>query len=329
MQLQVENRRRAASSLANGKRGRVVPKRGAAPGKVRIGVSGWRYARWRKRFYPADLPQTQELAYMSRRMTSIEINGTFYSLQRPENFVRWAQETPEDFRFSLKAPRFITHIRRLKEVETPLANFFASGLLRLEAKLGPVLWQFPPNFRYDRERFARFLALLPHDAEEAAALARRHDRHVSGRASTQVERNRPIRHAVEIRHESHAVPDFVRLLRAHRVALVCADSVEWPCLMDVTADFVYCRLHGSEELYASGYDDAALEIWADRVAAWARGGEPADAKRVIDRPAPKRARRDVFVYFDNDAKVRAPHDAEALIRRVAGRLAPRRTPKAA
>ena len=301
----------------------------ATSGRVRIGVSGWRYAGWRGTYYPKGLAQRDELAYMAAKMDSIEINGTFYALQRPESFARWAAETPEDFQFSIKGPRYITHIRRLRQIETPLANFFASGLLRLGAKLGPFLWQFPPSFRFEEERFGRFLALLPHDTEAASALARRHDRRVSGRAVLQAEKKRPLRHAVEIRNESFAVPAFINLLRAHRVGLVCADTVAWPRLMDLTSDFVYCRLHGSQELYASGYDDASLDQWAERVVAWARGGEPKNAHRVIDRAGPKRAKRDVFVYFDNDRKVRAPIDAHGLIRRIGAALATRRSRNAA
>jgi uncharacterized protein YecE (DUF72 family) len=295
--------------------------RAQKPGEVRIGVSGWRYAGWRKRFYPKGLTQREELAYMAQRMTSIEINGTFYALQRPESFAHWDAETPQGFRFAVKGPRFITHIRRLKEVEGALANFFASGVLALGAKLGPVLWQFPPNFRFEADRFGAFLDLLPHDTVAAAALARRHEPRMTGRTLLAADARRKLRHAVEIRNDSFAVPEFVRLLRRHRVALVCADSVAWPCLMDVTADFVYCRLHGSQELYASGYDDAALDAWAARVTAWAMGGEPDDATRVIARPAPRRARRDVFVFFDNDAKALAPYDALNLIGRVSARFA--------
>jgi uncharacterized protein YecE (DUF72 family) len=290
----------------------------ATSGKIRIGVSGWRYAGWREDFYPSDLAQDRELAYMAERLTSIEINGTFYALQRPESFARWAAETPDDFQFAVKAPRFITHILRLRGIDKPLANFLASGVLRLGPKLGPILWQFPPNFRFDAERFEDFLALLPGDTEAASALARRHDSHVTGRAALKTDAKRKLRHAVEIRNESFAVPNFVGLLRRHGVALVCADAPVWPCLKDVTADFVYCRLHGSEELYAGSYDDAALDAWAGRVTAWAQGEEPADAARILSQAAPKRARRDVFVYFDNDKKARAPYDAQALIARVGG-----------
>jgi uncharacterized protein YecE (DUF72 family) len=288
----------------------------AMTGSVRIGISGWTYAPWRGRFYPEGLPQKRELSYAAGLFSTIEINGTFYSLQRPETFARWADETPEGFVFAVKGSRYVTHLLRLKEVKVPLANFFASGLLRLGAKLGPILWQLPPNFRFDPARIEDFLALLPGDTEAAAALARQHDGRLRRRAWMKTDAKRHLRNALEIRHESFVTPAFVELLRAHDVALVCADTVEWPRLMDLTADFVYCRLHGSEELYASGYDDAALDCWAARIAAWARGGEPPDTERVIAHPAPKRKTRDVFVYFDNDVKVRAPVDAQGLMRRV-------------
>lgn len=294
-------------------------------GKVRIGISGWRYEPWRGVFYPEGLRQKDELSYAASRFRSIEINGTFYSLQRPEYFAEWAAQTPAGFVFAVKAPRYITHIRRLKEIETPLANFYASGVFALGDRLGPVLWQFPPYFRFDAARIEAWLKLLPHDTEAAADLARRHDAKVAGRTAFPEPGSRPLRHAMEIRHKSFAVPEFVELLRRYRVALVCADSVEWPRLMDVTADFVYCRLHGSEVLYASGYDDEALDAWAERAVAWAQGGEPADAERLT-APSPTGGPRDVFVYFDNDAKVRAPHDALGLDERVRARIGQLRTP---
>jgi len=281
-------------------------------GRVRIGISGWRYAPWRGKFYPKGLRQKDELAHAAGKFPTIEINGTFYSLQSPENFRRWAEATPKDFVFAVKGPRFITHMLKLARAEQPLANFFANGMLALGPKLGPILWQLPPNFRFNPERLESFFKLLPHDTEAAARLARRHDHRVKGRTLTTIDRKRPLRHAIEIRHDSFRTPDFIALLRRHRIGLVCADTVEWPLLMDLTADFVYCRLHGSEVLYASGYDDPALKRWAARVAAWAKGGEPKDAVRIVAKPAPKRARRDVYVYFDNDAKVRAPVDAERL-----------------
>ncbi len=285
--------------------------RSKAAGAIRIGISGWTYPPWRGVFYPPRWPQSKELEYASSRFRAIEINGTFYGLQRPPAFADWAARTPEDFVFSVKAPRYITHILRLRDAETPLANFLASGLLRLGPKLGPILWQFPARFIFDAERMGAFLALLPHDTEQAVVLARRHDARMQGRAWLETDAKRPLRHAVEIRHETFRDPLFIDMLRANRVALVCADTVEWPRLMDVTADFVYCRLHGSEQLYASGYDPPALDAWAARVTAWARGAEPEDGERVSGR-SPSAEGRDVFVFFDNDAKVRAPADAAAL-----------------
>ncbi|MEJ0019108.1 MAG: DUF72 domain-containing protein [Acetobacteraceae bacterium] len=285
-----------------------------AHGTVRIGISGWTYAPWRGVFYPEGLPQKQELEYAASQFPSIEINGTFYGMQRPDAFGDWADRVPDGFVFAVKGPRYITHMRRLREPTAPLANFIASGLLRLGAKLGPILWQFPPNFRFDAERIEPFLRLLPHDTEAAAALGRRHDNRLKARAWLKVDAARPLRHAFEIRHDSFRDPAFIDLLRRYGVALVCADTVEWPRLMDLTADFAYCRLHGSEVLYASGYDDASLNAWASRVAAWATGGEPADAERVGGKATPRR--RDVFVYFDNDIKVRAPFDAHGLQARV-------------
>ncbi len=292
----------------------------AKAGRVRIGVSGWRYGGWRGVFYPEGLRQKDELSYLARQFPTVEINGTFYSLQRPAFFEAWSAQTPADFVFAVKGSRYITHMLRLTKPEKPLANFFASGLLALGPKLGPILWQFAPNFRFNPDKLEAFFAQLPRDTEQAARLARRHDARVKGRAFLKPGPKRALRHAVEIRHDSFVTPDFITLLRRHRVGLVVADTVDWPLLMDVTSDFVYCRLHGSEELYASGYDDAALEVWADRVAAWAKGGEDATVTRVIDRPAPKRAGRDVFVYFDNDKKVRAPFDAHSLIQKVNRRL---------
>ena len=292
----------------------------AAPGNVRIGISGWTYEPWRGTFYPKKLPHKDELKYAADIFSSIEINGTFYSLQRPESYAKWAEDTPKDFVFSVKGPRFITHIKRLSEVRAPLANFFASGLLKLGPKLGPILWQLPPNFKFDGKKIAAFFEMLPRDTEAAVRLARKHDKRVTGRAWMKTDTQRRLRHAMEIRNSTFVAPEFIALLREHDVALVCADTVEWPQRMDVTSDFVYCRLHGSEVLYASGYDDAALDVWAERVAAWARGSEPTDAEHASKEPARKLPARDVYVYFDNDAKVRAPVDAQGLMKRVDERL---------
>jgi uncharacterized protein YecE (DUF72 family) len=285
-------------------------------GQIRIGISGWTYAPWRGVFYPKGLPQKQELSYAARHLRSIEINGTFYGLQRPESFARWRDETPDDFVFAVKGSRYITHMLKLRNVETPLANFLASGLLRLGPKLGPILWQFPPQMKFDAERFRAFRALLPHDIKQAEALARRHDARLAGRSWLRSDVAQPLRHAVEIRHDSFRTPAFIELLRRYDTALVCADTVKWPLLMDLTSDFVYCRLHGSEELYVNGYDDASLDRWANRVRAWADGHEPDDAERVLGPTRPLRKGRNVYVYFDNDVKVRAPVDAAALAERV-------------
>ncbi len=286
-----------------------------APARIRIGISGWRYAPWRGgAFYPDDLPQRRELAFAASHFATIELNGSFYSLQRPEFYAAWRDETPEDFVFAVKGSRYITHLRRLKEIETPLANFFASGLLALGPKLGPLLWQFPPQLPFLAERFDAFFALLPRSADAAAALARRHDGRLQDRALTEPMHAGPIRHAVEIRHASFRDPAFIALLRKHRIALVVADTAgRWPLLEDLTSDFVYLRLHGDKELYASGYSDAALGRWAARIAAWSRGGQPRDARLAAPESAPpRRARRDVYAYFDNDVKVHAPYDAATL-----------------
>jgi uncharacterized protein YecE (DUF72 family) len=270
-------------------------------GDVRVGISGWRYPPWRGTFYPAGLPQRLELAYAAERMSSVEINGSFYSLQRPASYQAWYAATPPGFVFSVKGGRFVTHMKKLRDVETPLANFFASGVLALGDKLGPVLWQLPPVLGYDPARLANFFALLPRRTTEAAALAERHDARLENRSWTTTDADRPLRHCLEVRHASYVVPSFCELLRSHDVGLVVADTAgTWPLLYDVTSDFVYVRLHGDTELYVSGYSDSALDAWADRVRGWRDAG------------------LDVYAYFDNDVKVRAPFDAMAL----AARLAP-------
>lgn len=285
----------------------------ARAAKIRIGISGWTYAPWRGRFYPEKLPRKRELAFAASVFRSIEINGTFYGMQRPDTFARWAEETPDDFVFAVKGPRFLTHIKRLREPTAPLANFMASGLLRLGAKLGPLLWQFPPSFRFDAPTIEAFLKLLPHDTETAATLGRRHDHRLKARAWLRPARRWPMRHAMEIRHESFRDPAFIALLRKYKVALVCADTVEWPLLMDLTADFVYCRLHGSRELYRSAYRKKELQRWAKRVRAW-RDGKPMRDGDFAGPPPKRSTPRDVYVYFDNTDKLQAPSDARALAR---------------
>jgi uncharacterized protein YecE (DUF72 family) len=285
---------------------------------TRIGISGWRYAPWRGTFYPKDLPQKSELEYASAHLPVIEINGSFYSLQRPQSYATWYAATPADFMFTVKGPRFITHMKRLREVEAPLANFLASGLFNLKEKLGPILWQFPPNMKFDPVRFEAFFKLLPHDTAHAADIARLHDDRMKGRSQLKVDAKRPMRHAVEIRNETFLDTAFVDLLRKYDVALVVAETArKWPMTQDITADFVYMRLHGDKELYKSGYSDKSLDRWAKRIKAWQTGSEPADAQKISPKKPPARKARDVFCFFDNtDVKLRAPFDAQTLMEKL-------------
>lgn len=288
---------------------------GKRTGEIRIGVSGWTYKPWRGNFYPPGLVQKQELHFATRQFNALEINGTFYGMQTPKAFRAWAAAAPEDFCFALKGPRYLTHMLRLKQIEVPLANFLASGPLALGDRLGPMLWQFPAHFRFDAERIESFFKLLPQDSAAAERLARRHDHHLKAPADYGDGVRRKIRHAMEIRHESFCDPEFIALLRRYDVALVCADTVDWPLLMDVTADFVYCRLHGSTELYRSGYSPAQLDRWAERVRHWARGA--ATDGNFVCGPVKDGRRRDVFVFFDNTDKLMAPGDAKELMERLA------------
>ncbi len=286
---------------------------------ARIGISGWNYRGWRGVFYPPGLPQKQELAYASRRLDSIELNGSFYSLQTPGSYERWFSATPASFVFAVKGSRFITHMKKLANVRVPLANFLASGVLRLEEKLGPILWQLGPRHAFREERLAEFLELLPKTTAAAAELAREHDHRLAGRAWTTVVADRPLRHALEVRHRSFLCPEAVELLREHGVALVFADTAGlWPYAEEVTAPFVYLRLHGSNQIYASGYTDAELDWWAARIRAWMAGSAPQDCVRIPGCRKPRRQRRDAYVYFDNDAKVQAPFDAMRLAERLRG-----------
>jgi uncharacterized protein YecE (DUF72 family) len=284
--------------------------------RIRVGISGWRYAPWRGTFYPKDLPQREELRYASNILPIIEINGSFYALQRPQSYAKWYAETPEDFIFSVKGPRYITHMRRLREVEKPLANFFASGLFNLREKLGPILWQFPPDFKYDKERMRAFLALLPRDTAAAVAVARKRDAFMKGRVRLSAGAKRPLRYAIEVRNDSFLDHSFIDLLREHNVAAVIAETARrWPMIQDITADFLYMRLHGDTEIYRSGYTDKALRRWAVRIAAWSRGTEPGDARKVVPKRVPVKKKRDVYCFFDNtDVKLRAPFDAQTLLK---------------
>lgn len=282
-------------------------------GLVKIGISGWTYAGWRGVFYPDKLPHKQELFYASRQFRTIEINGTHYGLQTPKSFRNWYEETPDDFVFSVKGSRYITHMKRLKEIEKPLANFFASGVLALREKLGPFLWQLPPSFKFEEESLDRFLSLLPQSTEQATELGRRHDDKLKARAWTRMGPEVAIRHCLEIRHDTFMTPAFFELLRRHKVAFVLADTAgKWPYTEDLTADFVYIRLHGDKKLYESGYSDEVLTHWASRIKAWRAGKQPRDAKLISSRSKGGKTAKDVFVYFDNDMKVKAPGDALRL-----------------
>ncbi|WP_394842799.1 DUF72 domain-containing protein [Pendulispora brunnea] len=266
--------------------------------RVHIGISGWNYPSWRGVFYPKGLPQKQELAYASRTFDSIEVNGSFYSLLRPPSVAQWYEATPDGFVFSIKGSRFITHLKRLRDIEIPLANFFASGVLALRDKLGPILWQLPPSTQFDSERLEQFFDLLPRTTHAAANLARKHDHRLEGRAYLRPHDDRPILHALEVRHPTFGDPAFLALLRKCDIALCIADTAgRFPYFDGVTSNFVYVRLHGDTKLYESGYSKRALRTWAERIAGWQRK---------------LRGKGDVYVYFDNDAKVRAPFDACTL-----------------
>jgi uncharacterized protein YecE (DUF72 family) len=268
--------------------------------EVRIGVSGWRYPRWRGDFYPEGLVQRRELEYVGSRMSSVEINGSFYSLLRPSTYQAFAAQTPEDFRFAVKGSRYITHLRRLAGAETALANFFGSGVLALGEKLGPLLWQLPPNLQYDEELLAHFFEQLPRSVQQIAHLAKHHDEKLRpDRRLLETSVDGPVRHALEVRHPSFCGDRVGDFLREHDVALVVSDSPhKWPLLEKDTSSFMYVRLHGHAKLYASGYDAAQLDLWADKARGWLDQG------------------LDVYAYFDNDSLGRAPHDAVALLERL-------------
>lgn len=270
-------------------------------GTVVVGMAGWVYPDWRGTFYPTGLPQKAELEYAANHVTSIELNGSFYSLQKPTSWNSWRYATPDDFVFSVKAPRFITHIRKLDDVREPLANFFASGILALGPKLGCVLWQLPPSLGFDAGLVEQFLAQLPHTAGEAVALAEQRGARMAGKEFFETDDPaHPVRHAVEVRHHGFDVPEFTALLERYRVAAVLGENAgKWPMIDATTTDFRYARLHADEVMREGGvYDDAAIEEWAQRVERWLDEG------------------LDAYIYFDNDTKVRAPIDAMSLIERL-------------
>jgi len=259
---------------------------------IRVGIGGWTFAPWRGVFYPAGLPQATELQHASRRLTSIEVNGTFYRTQTPAVFRTWRDAVPEGFVFSLKAPRFATNRRVLAEGGPSIEKFLDSGITELGEKLGPILWQLPPTKKFDEADLAGFLALMPREHKGVR-----------------------LRHALEVRHASFLTPALPPLLREHGVAVVYAHSEDYPEIADPTADFVYARLQRTAEDQETGYPPAELDAWADRVREWERGGVPRDLPSLAP-PPPESAPRDCFVYFISGAKVRAPAAAEALIARL-------------
>jgi uncharacterized protein YecE (DUF72 family) len=286
-------------------------------GKIRIGLSGWSYQGWRGDFYPEGLAQKQELAYASSHFPSLEINGTFYGLSTPKTMRAWYQTAPKDFVYAVKGSRFITHNKKLNDVDEPLANFMASGILELREKLGPILWQLGPDLRFDAERIDRFLDLLPRDLDAVADLA---GEATLERASARARlgANHRVRHVIEPRHESFFVEEMASIARRHGVAFASSHSSAWPYIEELTAGFVYLRLHGPRQLYSSGYTSSELQEWAGKIRAWSSGSEPEDARRITERKPPKRRHRDVYVYFDNDSGGHAPRNAMELI----GLLAP-------
>jgi uncharacterized protein YecE (DUF72 family) len=282
--------------------------------EIRVGMSGWTFAPWRGHFYPKKMVQKKELEYASRQVNSIEINGTFYSLQKPKTFQSWYDQTPEDFVFAVKAPQFITHVLRLKDSFEPLCTFLGSGLLCLKKKLGPILWQFPPNVTLKDDRFEKFIKLLPQDSNHAAELSKNHSSKIEGRAWTEAGGDYRIRHAFEFRHSSFQNRDFIEMMKAYSIAVVIADSAKKsPYFEDLTSDFVYVRMQGENLDFEKGYTDLALKEMAYRVKTWSSGSQVKDAKCVSDL-SPFPGEKDIFLYFNNDEKINSPHDAVKMIK---------------
>lgn len=282
--------------------------------EYRIGISGWRYAPWRNYFYPKGLVQKKELYFASRSVNTIEINGSFYGLQTPKSYANWYKDTPENFIFSVKAYRQITHFNRLNDIEEPLANFFSSGLLELKEKLGPILWQFPPSFKFNPDKFSAFLKLLPHNTSQAIKFVQTIKPDILWPDG--LKHRQRIHHCVEIRNQSFMNTEFIELLRQHNVAFVIADTAKrWPYAEDITSDFIYMRLHGDTELYKSGYSDEAIERWYHRIKTWSKGNQPQDAKLITPK-TDDHQERDVFCYFDNTDKMWAPFDARKILEKL-------------
>ena len=288
---------------------------------IRIGLSGWSYPHWRGgAYYPAGLPIKRELAHVSSQFSSLEINRSFYALLTPASCAAWRDATPRSFVFALKGSSFITHSKKLRGVDTALANFFAAGPLALGPKLGPIVWQLPERLKFDAERLAAFFALLPRTTAEAAMLAAQHDDRLKRGVHLEIDRPRKLRHAIEPRHASFLVPEFAQLARKHRVAIAVADSASWPRIEEVTADFVYVRLHGGAQTYASAYTPDEITAWAGKIRSWLASETPPEANRLTDAKPPKV--RDVYVYFDNDGSAHAPRDAAALMEKLASSPVP-------
>jgi len=262
-------------------------------GRVYVGIGGWTYEPWRGAFYPQGLPHAKELAYAATHLTSIEINGTFYRSQSPATFRKWAGEVPDGFVFSVKGPRFVVQRRALAEAGESIERFFASGVLELGERLGPILWQFAPTKKFDEADFGTFLELLPQKLD-----------------------GRRIRHVVEVRHASFCTPAFIALLRKFSIPVVFSEHATYPALADLTGDFIYARLQKGEDTIPTGYPASALDAWAGRMRAWASGQEPAGLPRVNPAHAADGKARNVFAYFIHEGKVRAPAAAMALIERL-------------
>lgn len=266
---------------------------------IRIGLSGWSYQDWVGPFYPEDLPSRKWLSYVAHRFTTVEINRSFYSLVRPEIYRGWRTQVPNDFTFSVKGSRYITHMKRLRNIETPLANFLASGVLELGDRLGPLLWQLPRTRRVDPAALVDFLEMLPPSTQAAAAIASGHDHRVGDFCPPEFP-SRPVRHALELRHPDSLPSAVIEAARAHNIAIVLSQASQWPLFEETTADFTYIRLHGPRALYTSAYSEAELDDWARRIECRA-------------------AHQDVLVYFDNDSGAHAPRDAAGLMDRLSGR----------
>ncbi len=273
-----------------------MPKRNPSPADkpatIRIGIGGWTFEPWRGVFYPDDLPHARELEYASRQVTAIEINGTYYGTQKPATFAKWRDETPEDFVFSLKASRYSTNRRELAGAKESIGRFLNSGIAELGPKLGPIVWQFAPTKKFDPADFGAFLELLPDKVDGL-----------------------PLRHALDVRHPSFACKEYLDLARSHRAATVFTDSEEFPAIADRTGDFVYARLMRASTAYKAGYAPKALDAWAKRLQVWSRGADPDDLPRIVE-PAASAKPQDIFAYFINGAKERAPAAARAMLERL-------------